>query len=283
VPESPEVQRRITPLVRSLKPRPAALWEAVRRRDWRALDDFQFNPAVRRRALLRTIWITVAATAMVSAAFTVLVLSSSASTADRLAAAGDVLVGATLLLAAIAAVVAVLVYAVSTGTPDIQLRAQFHTAASNNPVFDVITRADNGDLYVDIETLGEVRLRNKSGYSAKNPAVIVRLHGMCFQHETFSAGGPEWVDIDFSGENLITSVQWDGGPTYSIHGNSIRRLPDLSLGYLRYIRESRVIPALTFEILADGYRKIIFLPVDFMIDGKSRFPREDGQASPEWM
>ncbi len=60
---------------------------------------------------------------------TVLALSSFTTTADRLTAAGDVLVAATLFLAAIAAVVALLAYAVATGTPDLQLSVHFDTYA----------------------------------------------------------------------------------------------------------------------------------------------------------
>jgi hypothetical protein len=77
-----------------------------------ALDRLRRDPTIQRRALLRTIGITVLVTALVTVILTVMALTSSASTADRLAAAGDVLVGATLLLAAIAALVALLAYAV---------------------------------------------------------------------------------------------------------------------------------------------------------------------------
>jgi hypothetical protein len=70
--------------------------------------------------------------------------------------------------------------------------------------------------------------------------------------------------------------------TYSIHGHSTRRLPDLQFSELWHIPEWGT-PALTLEILADGYRKEITLPVDFIIDGKPKFPREDGKINPEWM
>jgi hypothetical protein len=80
----------------------------------------------------------------------------------------------------------------------------------------------------------------------------------------------------------ITIVQWDGGSTYSIHGHSTRRLPDLQFSNLWYIPGGGK-PAITFEILAEGYRKEITLPVDFTVDGRSQFPREDGKINPEWM
>jgi hypothetical protein len=78
----------------------------------------------------------------------------------------------------------------------------------------------------------------------------------------------------------ITAVQWDGGPNYSIHGNSTRRLPDLELNDLRAIPDWGP-PVLTFEILADGYRKVVSLPADFKVAGESRFPQEE--VKPEWI
>lgn len=66
-----------------------------------------------------------------------LALSLFTTTADRLAAAGDVLVAATLTLADIAAVVALLAYAVSTGPPDLQIQVWFNFSEANSPVFQV--------------------------------------------------------------------------------------------------------------------------------------------------
>lgn len=285
--DPPEVHRRALPLMRSLRARLAALRAGIRRVPARALDDLRRDPARGRRVLLWTIGITVAATAVVTVIFTVMALSSSASTADRLAAAGDVLVGATLLLAAIAAVVALLAYAVSTGTPDLQLQVHFIRSFPNNPVFAANTQ-DDGALKAITEYNGKILVRNDSGYSAKNPAVIVRLDAMFFKpyDATFFEGwaSMETADtIQVTGQlDELTVVQWDGGPTYSIHGNSTRRLPDLQFSYLWHIPEWGK-PALTFEILAEGYRKVITLPVDFTIEGKSQFPREDGKTNPEWM
>lgn len=149
--------------------------------------------------------------------------------------------------------------------------------------------------------LGKVLLRNNSGYSAKNPAVIVRLHAMFFSPSDPPSFEREWASMELADTEEVvarratdmrghfvfnhvklTAVQWDGGPTYSIHGHSTRRLPDLQFSELWHIPEWGT-PALTLEILADGYRKEITLPVDFIIDGKPKFPREDGKINPEWM
>lgn len=248
------------------------------------------DPARGRRVLLWTIGITVIATAVVTVILTVLALSSSASTADKLAAAGDVLVGATLLLAAIAAMVALLAYAVSTGSPDLQISVLFTNSPPNNPVFE----GSFHDAYVTVaellsgEHLGRILLQNTSGYSAKNPTVRIWLNAMAFRpsHSSFFQ---EWDSMDVAdifladvNAQLITAVQWDGGATYSIHGHSTRRLPDLQFTRL-WKMSNQGPPVLTFEILADGYRRVVPLPVDFIVEGKSLFPREDGKVNPRWM
>src|SRR5262249_33925546 len=100
-------------------------------------------------------------------------LTSHASTADRLVAAGDVLVGATLLLAAIAALVALLAYAASTGLPNIRLRLEQHGRSPNNPSFEAGEQPDGIMAFQTVKL--KVLLWNESGYSAKNPALTIRL------------------------------------------------------------------------------------------------------------
>jgi hypothetical protein len=271
----PDVQRHTRSLTGSL-----AGIRAIIRIPVRILDDLRRDPARGRKVLLRTIGIAVAATAVVTVFLTVLALSFVVGTADKLAAVGDVLVGATLLLAAIAAVVALLAYAVSTGPPDLQIQVWFNFSDANNPVFQVDTR-EAATLWTRQfkQLTGTIRVRNNSSYSAKNPAVIIRLHDMVFLRENYDAN---WVMVDFASTNGIMAVQWDGGPTYSIHGNSTRRLPDLQLDKLHTYPGSGS-PALMIELLADGYRKNILIPVDFTVDDVSQFSREDGEANPEWM
>jgi hypothetical protein len=276
VPSTPRVQRMKDRRLRALT---------------RFLDRLRNDSQLRRKVFLGATVTAVAVVTLITVILTVLALTSSADTADRLAAAGDVLVGATLLLAAVAALVALLAYAVSTGAPDIQLSVQFDRSTPNDPAFEADIQ-DDGALRTKISTLniGKVLLRNNSGYSAKNPAVIVRLHGMFFSPDDPASFEKEWASMEladyevqfFPQSHLLTVVQWDGGPTYSIHGHSIRRLPDLQFTNLWQIPDWGK-PALTFEILAEGYRKEIPLPVDFIVDGKSLFPREDTKTNPEWI
>jgi hypothetical protein len=266
---SPEDQHHVTPGKRQILAK--------------FVDDVRRDPALGRSALLRTIAVTVAVITVATVMLTVLALSSSASTADKLAAAGDVLVGATLVLAGIAAVVTLLAYAVSTGSPDLQIRVSFNFSDPNNPEFEAHVQESRdvpgAILFADQKYTGNIQIRNKSSYSAKNPAVIARLCEMVFLRDRHDVN---WPVIDFADTDEITAVQWDGGPSYSIHGNSTRRLPDLQLDRL-HTYPSPESPALAIELLADGYRKEILLPVYFIVDDELRSPRQDREANPEWM
>jgi hypothetical protein len=255
VPGRQEIQRHVADLGRSLKAgvrrtgRPAlvfarmisARWKALRRVTAKALDRLRSDSRLRRRALLYTFGAAVSITAVVTVILTVIVLSSSASSTDRLAAVGDVLMGATLFLAVIAAVVALLAYAISTGPPDIRFSVEFPGAAyANDPIFEAHADADKP---FQLRWLGAERwkilLKNESGYSAKNPALIIRFNTMSFRPftnpEDVSYFERNWTVIDSAIHVYdlwvdewegFKAVQWDGGPAYSIHGHSTRRLPD---------------------------------------------------------
>jgi cation diffusion facilitator CzcD-associated flavoprotein CzcO len=132
-----------------------------------------------------------------------------------------------------------------------------------------------------------VLLRNNSNYLAKNPAVIVQLCAIAFFDKKHL---PEsWVITDFTEipefvglGTAYMSLQWDGGPTYSIHGHSIRRLPDLHLSDL-WVLPGWGSPELKIVILADGYRKEVRLPVDFVVDGTSQVREQDWEEISDWV
>lgn len=79
------------------------------------------------------------------------------------------------------------------------------------------------------------------------------------------ASCPEWTPIDDDYSLHILAFQWDGGPNYSIHGNSTRYLPELNLRGLSSIPERPL--EIVIRLLADGYsRREIILPVEFTED-----------------
>jgi hypothetical protein len=189
------------------------------------------DSAFRRAVFLGTTGTAVAVITLVTVILTVIALTSSADSADRLAAAGDVLVAATLLLAAVAALVALLAYAVSTGPPDLKLSMRFDFSEANNPKFSAEIGEDGKVAAIVLRQLrGKVSVRNDSGYSARNPAVVVRLRAMVYlpedhriERETDSTSiwaspAGHWAVINFIAQYGIAAVQWDGGPTPSYAG-----------------------------------------------------------------
>src|ERR1700730_9669519 len=101
----------------------------------RLIERIRNDPAMRRKSFLSTLGVVVVAVVLTAVILTVVALNSRASLADRLAEAGGVVAGATLLPAAIAAVVALVAYAVSSGAPDIQFKIHFPFSEPNNPSF----------------------------------------------------------------------------------------------------------------------------------------------------
>jgi hypothetical protein len=192
--------------------------------------------------------------------------------ADRLAETGDVMAGGTLALALIAGLIALQAYAAATGLPDLEFQIWFPFSYANRPVLLAERRYEDetAPLYVSgpgKQISAAIRVRNKSGYSAKNPAVIIRLNGMAFSTDELSSG---WSEVDFANTVGTTAVQWDG--TSYIHGWSARRVPRLDLYRLHTVPawgESKFV----VELLADGYRREIEIPVRFTTDADS---------DPEW-
>jgi hypothetical protein len=212
----------------------------------------------------------------------VVMLSSTASLSDRLAEAGVIIAGGTLVLALIAAVVAVMAYAAATGLPDLKLQVSFPSSDVNRPRFQGRTGEEDGWFYAQgyKQTTGTVLLRNESAYSAKNPAVIVRLQNLYFLGNPDATLSSGWVVIGFASALGITAVQWDGGPNYSVHGKSVRQLPRLRLEELKHPVD-RGPAGLTFELLADGYRREVYLPVELHLTAEQEEPGEQDRAEPE--
>jgi hypothetical protein len=204
--------------------------------------------------------------------------------ADRTSEMGDVLAGSTLLLAFIAALIALHAYAAATGMPDLRLKLQFNYSDANYPVFRAI-RKEDGRLQT-VEPIGQtaatVLVSNVGSYSGRNPAIKLRLNAMLCDSPNPATG---WATVETVEGNNAVAVQWDGGDAYSIHGHSVRYLPALNLGSLKYVPEWGV-PSLSIEILAEGgYRREISLPACFITTGGSVPSKVQSENKPirEWL
>ena len=79
------------------------------------------DPVYQRKVLIWGAATAVGAVTLISAVLCILAFALAPDLPDGIALAGDVLGGAVVLLAVIAATVAIMAYAVSTGTPDLRL------------------------------------------------------------------------------------------------------------------------------------------------------------------
>jgi hypothetical protein len=240
---------------------------------------------VTRRIQLCAVAVLLVVVLVVTTVLTLHVLTlSSNSRADRLVEVGDLLAGGTFLLAVLAALVALLAYAVATGNPDLKFQVTFEFSKPNLPIFNAF-RTQEGWLKAQPfkQTSGTISLKNVSRrYTARNPAVIVRLNGLVFQQGDF-AQTPGWVTIGFANTIGVTAVQWDGGPAYYIHGNSIRQLPAVSFQGLTRVPAWNDDPSLSIELLADGgYRRTLIIPVEFTVDEKPQFYPLETEEPPLW-
>lgn len=191
----------------------------------------------------------LAITAAVLAPVVSVIGSQSGQFSDRLAETGDWLAGGTLVLAAFAGLVALKAYASATGLPDLKISLIIEGPQIPGDDFDperpVYTRRATGPFRFNIA------IKNDSDYSARNPAVIMRLPGNYLATHS-SQIGEGWAITDGTNKEIF-SVQWDGGATYSIHGHSIRKIR-LDVGFVILQTRDRYAK---FELLAEGYRREI--------------------------
>jgi len=248
------------------------------------LDRLWHDSRLRRRVALASIGVLLLLVTAATAVFVGVALSSSAKFSDRLAEVGDYIVAGTLLLAVIAGLVALLAYAAATGLPDLQVRLNV----------SMITSKPEGRVISPFPFIIEIWLRNKSGFSAKNPAVAIRF-GAVFALQKDPSSGWTLIDYGLTGTkslfekkgnliitNTVHATQWDGGPAYSIHGYSTRRLPDLMFDGLNQGSEQGS-PTITVELLADGgYRRMISFPLPLVDYEDPKRTETTHKELPEW-
>lgn len=241
---------------------------------------------MRRRLVLVAYVILTLGVASITTVLVVALSSSHAKIDERLAEAGDVLSGGTLLLALIAALVALQAFAITTGLPDLQVQVKFGSSDRNRPVF-LASTLENGWLQASSpqsQTTANIRLRNQSNYAAQNLAMVVYLRGMAFDAgDSSGCDKDDWWEINSVDGDGVTTVQWDGGGDFVIHGTSVRRLPDLKLEGLRCVDEPSK-ASIEIEVLAfPDYRKKVAIPVIFVIDGTPQICLPAGDSSYDWI
>src|SRR5690349_6714785 len=191
--------------------------------------NIHLDSVARRRAML--IFYTLLLFAVGLMVLIIVLVWSSSKHDDRLAVIANFLAGGTLLLALLAGFVALQAYAAATGPPDLKFSIENSRSASTELVF-LLERWAQGEIASGPpDSSVSIFVANSSKYSASNPAVILRLRDAAIHGEMYADTGV-WTVIDWQEDKEareLTAFQWDGGPTYSVHGKSTRRLPMINL------------------------------------------------------
>jgi hypothetical protein len=261
------------------------------------------DAGLRRKIVGSAVLLLVTAAVAATVVAGILLWGSSGSHADRVAEIGDIFAATTLLLTVIAAVVAYLAYAVSTGIPDLKLRVCFGPSLPNQPVVTAEPRNGRLEAVDSGQTAVTIRIRNFGVFPAKDPAFIVQVQGMEFGPDVRDLNAAGWT-VNEGSETGITTVQMDGGPAYSTPQGMVRHLPVLSLAGLRTVpgwtepswpvrsrkfrwfgwfrRKSRSAwpPLIVITVVTDAVRRVGWIPIDFKVNGISKNPPE--KKFPEW-
>jgi len=237
---------------------------------------------LRRRVLLLAYSSILVVLVVITTAPVVLLSGRSrGSVGDRAVLIGDVIAGSTWLLALIAALIALQAYAAATGLPDLKIQVWFNDSAKNHPIFR-LSRLPDGTIEKRSPS-GQtllITLSNKSGYSARGPAVKICLHGMKCE---FVADKSEWTAIESASDGGVWVIQWDSGSEYAIHGGFARQLPLVDLGRVYGFSDSEP-PTMTVAVVADGgYKRVLTLPVTLIRDSAPSHSNSVARSVPDWL
>jgi hypothetical protein len=168
-------------------------------------------------------------------------------TDDKSTVLANVLAFDVVMFGGVAAVVALAAYLDASGKPDLSADLWMRFSEKNDPMLKVDPPGELGTVYVSQapSVYGELVIHNASTYAARNPSVVVKLHGLGLHVDN---GG--W-DIVSRGNGVgATELQWDGGADRMIHGLGPRKLPPL------YFNRAFVIPGgspgIEVTMYADG-------------------------------
>lgn len=178
---------------------------------------------------------------------------------DALTAVAVTFTVGTFGLAAVAGFIAFAAYLVATQTPDLEVTLQFPFAEGNRLRFMVDPtdrRSDGYNFLANFRQLqGDVVIRNRSPFSAHNPACRLELEGLAGVRD------PVWSPVAWNAMGDATVIQWDGGADYIVHGDwsrtihiDLRSVIDLNAGN----------HGLIVTLVADGFRRTFPFEVEVL-------------------
>lgn len=148
-------------------------------------------------------------------------------------------------------IVALAAYISATGSPNLSFEITFNFSYPNKPVFKAHVGFPEPGAALTAEPFkqldGRVVIRNRSKYAARNPGVLIEFKN-CSLPDPPDLG--EWRKVSTGNMVGVTSIQWDGGANYIIHGRWRRTLPPLDFRSLAaYSCDSHLL----VSIAADGF------------------------------
>jgi hypothetical protein len=201
----------------------------------------------------------------------VCVLQHNAIPSDRIAAITAAFTAATFVLAALAALVALFAYQVAAQTPDLLPEIKFWFCPGN-AVF-LIKGPQDGAAGIPLLTQRQipgqmlsflvqfqawVRVTNRRLWSARQPALRLRLRGLILPSNSTVERAGKWVVDQTDSLRSTIGLRWEGT---AIHGGETRNLPGLELYELRATDDN---PVITLEVFAEGFHKSFDFPIELI-------------------
>jgi hypothetical protein len=169
----------------------------------------------------------------------------------RLVLAGDVVAGATLLIALVAGFVAIAAYLVSVRAPQLELYFQWGPSKAKDVSVE-LDRSHGAEPFYQVQPRYRypvLFLKNPTRNTARNAALRLRFYGFRGDLvERESRGARHWRTVEHpeGGEAL----EWDGDGQASIHGTWQLALPALDLRQIE-LRTSGV--EIAWEVVAEQF------------------------------
>lgn len=180
---------------------------------------------------------------------------------EQLAAVGDVFTEGTLILAAVAAVVALAAYLVSIQHPKLIYLITFPQCDSNRPLLPYVPPGPGANkcaLQSPQGLIATVTIRNLKSFSARNPALKITFKGLM----GVGSQPKGWRVVERGPTGAIHVIQWNGGADRSIHWE--QDLPSIDLAGSWFLADSP--PQLLIEVAAEGWRTAEPMPIDVLTE-----------------
>jgi len=182
------------------------------------------------------------------------------ATTDKATRINTMVAASAYATALVGAVVALVAYWQTSGSPSLEPEITFPGSCPNEPIFQAYRPVQIPE-WTDIDQkatirmlraegsglLGAVAIKNSAKYAARNPGLRITFDGLYLKIPS-----PGWNIIESWGdERGVKAVQWDGGTERIIHAKWARSLPDLDFKSV-FVYRFDPPPKLILTVVSDG-------------------------------